>query len=137
DVKVPANQAFRDAVHDALVATDTPLDDIWLWPSSSQYTNDPRFANAEIQLLNSIPGNLSDANLQALKASGVDGLSVGDGSITQEAINAFHKNGMWVDVYTVNSSARMEELIAMGVDSIETDRPDLMADITFAGDADN
>jgi hypothetical protein len=36
----------------------------------------------------------------------------------------------------VNSPARMEELIAMGVDSIETDRPDLMADIIFAGDAD-
>ena len=134
DVKVSANQAFRNAVHDALLATGTPLDDIWLWPASSQYSNDPRFGNAEIQLLNSIPGNLSDANLQALKASGVDGLSVGDGSITQEAINAFHKNGMWVDVYTVNSSARMEELIAMGVDSIETDRPDLMADIIFAGD---
>ena len=113
------------------------LDDIWVWPSSSQYTNDPRFGNAEIQLLSSIPGNLSDANLQALKASGVDGLSVGDGSITQEAINAFHRNGMWVDVYTVNSPARMEQLIAMGVDSIETDRPDLMADIIFAGDADN
>jgi glycerophosphoryl diester phosphodiesterase len=136
DVKVSANQAFRNAVHDALVATGTPLDDIWLWPASSQYSNDPRFGNAEIQLLNSIPGNLSDANLQALKASGVHGLSVGDGSITQEAINAFHKNGMWVDVYTVNSPARMEELIAMGVDSIETDRPDLMAKIIFAGDAD-
>jgi hypothetical protein len=44
---------------------------------------------------------------------------------------------MWVDVFTVNSPARMEQLIAMGVDSIETDRPDLMADIIFAGDADN
>lgn len=44
---------------------------------------------------------------------------------------------MWVDVFTVNNPARMEQLIAMGVDLIETDRPDLMADIIFAGDADN
>ena len=136
DVKVAANQAFRDAVYAAVVASGVDADDIWVWPSSNQYTNDPRFGNAEIQLLTSVPSDLSDANLQALKASGVDGLSVGDGSLTQEAINAFHHNGMWVDVYTVNNPARMEELIAMGVDSIETDRPDLMADIIFAGDTD-
>ncbi|WP_428307357.1 glycerophosphodiester phosphodiesterase family protein [Lacipirellula sp.] len=135
DVKVAANQAFRDAVDDAIFASRATSDDIWIWPSSGQYTSDPRFGNAEIQLLTSIPSNLSDANLLALKASGIDGLSIGDGSITQEAINAFHKNGMWVDVYTVNSPARMEQLIAMGVDSIETDRPDLMADIIYAGDA--
>jgi glycerophosphoryl diester phosphodiesterase len=137
DVKVASNQDFRDAVHAAIVASGASLDDVWVWPSSSQYTNDPRFGNAEIQLLTSIPGDLSDANLLALKASGVDGLSVGDGSITQEVINAFHRNGMWVDVFTVNSPARLEQLIAMGVDSIETDRPDLMADIIYAGDADN
>jgi glycerophosphoryl diester phosphodiesterase len=136
DVKVPATQAFRDAVHAAIVASGASLDDIWVWPSSGSYTSDPRFGNAEVQLLSSVPGNLSDASLQALKASGIDGLSVGDGSITQEAINAFHRNGMWVDAYTVNSPARMAELIAMGVDSIETDRPDLMADLVFAGDAD-
>jgi glycerophosphoryl diester phosphodiesterase len=135
DVKVAANQAFRDAVYAAIVASGATSDDIWIWPSSGQYTSDPRFGNAEIQLLTSIPGNLSDANLLALKASGIDGLSIGDDSITQEAINAFHKNGMWVDVFTVNSPTRMEQLIAMGVDSIETDRPDLMADIVFAGDA--
>ncbi|MBL9165179.1 MAG: hypothetical protein JNL18_20805 [Planctomycetaceae bacterium] len=137
DVKVASNQAFRNAVNSAIVASGASLDDIWVWPASSQYTSDPRFGTAEIQLLTSTPSNLSDANLQALKASGVAGLSVGDGSITQEAINAFHRNGMWVDVYTVNSPARMEQLIAMGVDSIETDRPDLMADIIYAGDADN
>lgn len=136
DVKVPANQALRDAIHTAIVDSGTSLDDVWVWPSSGNYTNDPRFGDAEVQLLSSIPGDLSDSNLQALKASGIDGLSVGDGSITQEAINAFHRNDMWVDVYTVNSSARMAQLIAMGVDSIETDRPDLMADILYAGDAD-
>lgn len=136
DVKVAPTQAFRDAVHAAIVASGASLDDIWLWPSSGSYTSDPRFGTAEVQLLNSFPGNLSDANLQELKASGIDGLSVTDDNLTQEIVNAFHRNGMWVDAYTVNSPARMAELVAMGVDSIETDRPDLMADIVFAGDAD-
>lgn len=33
-----------------------------------------------------------------------------------------------------NDVARFRELIAMGVDSIETDRPDLISDLVCAGD---
>ena len=70
----------------------------------------------------------------ALKASGIDGMAVGDGTISQAAINAFHRNGQFVDVYTVNDSFRLQQLVAMGVDSIETDRPDLLYAIVFSGD---
>ncbi|MEX0611574.1 MAG: glycerophosphodiester phosphodiesterase family protein, partial [Pirellulales bacterium] len=134
DVKVTPNLALRDAIVASLSASGATLDDIWVWPSNSSYSSDVRFGAAEIQLLSSIPSNLSDANLLALKASGIDGLSVGDGSITQEVINAFHRNGLFVDVYTVNDQIRMQQLISMGVDSIETDRPDLMAGLIFSGD---
>jgi glycerophosphoryl diester phosphodiesterase len=134
DVKVPPNQALRDAIATSLAQSGTSVDDIWVWPSSSSYTSDSRFGTAEVQLLSSIPSNLSGANLQALKASGIDGLSVTHDSITQEVINAFHENQMFVDVYTVNDPARMQQLILMGVDSIETDRPDLLSSMLFAGD---
>lgn len=134
DVKVSPDAALRNAISAALAASGASLDDIWVWPSSSSYSSDPRFGTAEIQLLSTVPGNLGDANLQALKSSGIDGMSVADGSLTQEAINAFHRNDMWVDVYTISDPVRMQQLIAMGVDSIETDRPDLMANLLFAGD---
>lgn len=134
DVKVPASQALRDAIARSMTESGTSLDDIWVWPSSSVYSSDPRFGDAEVQLLSSVPSDLSDANLQALKASGVDGLSVTHDSITQQVVDAFHRNQMYVDSYTVNDVARLQELIAMGVDSIETDRPDLMADLVYAGD---
>ncbi|WP_425396776.1 glycerophosphodiester phosphodiesterase family protein [Aeoliella sp.] len=134
DVKVSASQALRDAIATSLTESGASVEDIWVWPPSNNYTNDPRFGNAEIQLLSSVPSDLSDSNLQALKAQGIDGLSVTHGSISQQAIDAFHRNDMYVDVYTVNDTARMQQLIAMGVDSIETDRPDLMSELLFAGD---
>jgi glycerophosphoryl diester phosphodiesterase len=137
DVKVTANSALRNAIDAAIDASGATLDDIWVWPSSSSYTNDPRFGAAEVQLLDNVPGDLSDSHLQSLKSNGIDGTAVGDGgAVTQEAINAFHRNGMWFDVYTVNDPARMQALISMGVDSIETDRPDLMAELIYAGDFD-
>ncbi|MGL4513487.1 MAG: glycerophosphodiester phosphodiesterase family protein [Lacipirellulaceae bacterium] len=134
DVKVPASPALRNAINNALVASGTPLDEVWVWPQSSAYSGDSRFGSAQVQLLNSVPSDLSDANLQSIKSGGIAGLSVPDGQLTQEIVNAFHRNGMWVDAYTVNDTARMKQLIAMGVDSIETDRPDLMAPLVWVGD---
>ncbi|MEX0612807.1 MAG: glycerophosphodiester phosphodiesterase family protein [Pirellulales bacterium] len=134
DVKVSPSLALRNAIVSSLIVSGATLDDIWVWPASSSYSSDSRFGSAEIQLLSSVPGDLSDANLLALKASGIDGMAVADGTLSQEAINAFHRNGLFVDVYTVNDPSRMQQLISMGVDSIETDRPDLMAPLVFAGD---
>jgi glycerophosphoryl diester phosphodiesterase len=134
DVKVSPNLALRNAIAASLAATGTTTDDIWVWPANTSYSSDPRFGTAEFQLLSSVPSNLSDSNLLALKSSGIDGMSVTDGAVTQAAINAFHRNGLFVDVYTVNDPLRMQQLVAMGVDSIETDRPDLLYNVVFAGD---
>ncbi|RME47852.1 MAG: glycerophosphodiester phosphodiesterase, partial [Caldilineae bacterium] len=37
-----------------------------------------------------------------------------------------HRRGMRVNVWTCNDPAAMRRLVAMGVDSIMTDRPDLL-----------
>ena len=134
DVKVAPNLVLRNAIAASLAASGATINDIWVWPANSSYSSDPRFGTAEFQLLSSVPSDLSDSNLLALKASGIDGMAVGDGTISQAAINAFHRNGLFVDVYTVNDSFRLQELVAMGVDSIETDRPDLLHAIVFSGD---
>jgi len=126
DVKVSPNQAFRNAVFAAMNQAGVGLDAIWTWPGNSAYSNDPRIGNAPIQLLNYVPGDLSDANLQALKATGILGVGVTLGAVTQEAVNAFNRNGMIFDVYTINDPAVLEQLIAMGVGAIETDVPDIM-----------
>jgi len=54
--------------------------------------------------------------------------------LTAEHIKAGHDEGVRVWVWTVNDLTIMKKLLAMGVDSVTTDRPDLMA-IALAGDS--
>ena len=48
--------------------------------------------------------------------------------VTSEAlIRAAHARNIPVHVWTIDDPARMVELLEMGVDGIQTDRPDLLA----------
>lgn len=53
--------------------------------------------------------------------------------VTQGFIDKAHANGLAVHVWTINDRALMEELIAMGVDGIMTDRPELLEAILQGG----
>jgi glycerophosphoryl diester phosphodiesterase len=46
--------------------------------------------------------------------------------VTPRLIRAAHRSGRSVQVWTINDPAEMRELIALGVDGITTDRPDLL-----------
>ena len=46
-----------------------------------------------------------------------------------DAIKLAHELGLQVNVWTVNDTARMRELIAMGVDGIITDYPDRLRQV--------
>lgn len=45
--------------------------------------------------------------------------------LTRRLIDAAHRRGVEVHVWTVNEPQRMRALVAMGVDGIITDRADL------------
>lgn len=49
--------------------------------------------------------------------------------VTERFIQNAHKRNVHVDVWTINDSTEMERLIALGVDGIITDRPDLMLEV--------
>jgi glycerophosphoryl diester phosphodiesterase len=49
--------------------------------------------------------------------------------ITAELLNEAHELGIQVFVWTVDSKNDMERLIAMGIDGIITNRPDILKDI--------
>jgi glycerophosphoryl diester phosphodiesterase len=49
--------------------------------------------------------------------------------VTPEFVEKAHANGLAVHVWTINDRAVMEQLIAMGVDGIMTDRPTLLEEI--------
>lgn len=59
----------------------------------------------------------------------VDLLAIKDGLESQKLIDALHKRGAELYVWTVDNPQRMIELAAMGVDGLITDEPELCADV--------
>lgn len=49
--------------------------------------------------------------------------------VTGRTVTGFHRGGYQVHVWTVNDRAEMERLVALGVDGIITDRPDLLREV--------
>ncbi len=54
--------------------------------------------------------------------------------VNRKLIQAAHKHGLQVHVWTVNDPAEMESLLDLGVDGLVTDRPDLLKDVLIARD---
>jgi glycerophosphoryl diester phosphodiesterase len=85
-----------------------------------------RALNADIQvgyLFSKIP-----KDIDVFKAD-VDLFSVRHDIVNAEFVNKSHANGKSVHVYTVNDPEEMKRLIKLGVNSIITDRPDILNDI--------
>ncbi len=49
--------------------------------------------------------------------------------VTPSFVRQMHRRGVAVHVWTINDAAEMRRLLAMGVDGIDTDRPDLMKEV--------
>jgi glycerophosphoryl diester phosphodiesterase len=71
------------------------------------------------------PGLLAEAIDFALM-HGSTGVSVWDGCLDKEAVEAIHAKGLRAWAWTVNEEDRARELSAMGVDALCTDDPELI-----------
>ena len=49
--------------------------------------------------------------------------------ITERFVRVAHSHNIQVHAWTINKTAEMERLIALGVDGIITDRPDLLLEV--------
>ena len=49
--------------------------------------------------------------------------------VSRTTVKAAHRLGVDVHVWTVDDHAQMEALLALGVDGLMTDRPDILADV--------
>ncbi|MGB9691155.1 MAG: glycerophosphodiester phosphodiesterase [Candidatus Sumerlaeaceae bacterium] len=61
--------------------------------------------------------------LDQVSAAGLQGIDVHDAGLTQSFVQAAHKRGLEVYVWTVNAPTAAQKLAAMGVDGITTDDP--------------
>jgi glycerophosphoryl diester phosphodiesterase len=67
--------------------------------------------------------------LKAIKAAGGDGWFPPYGDINPLRVNFARSLGLKVGAWTVDDAAEMKRLIALGLDAICTDRPDILPDI--------
>jgi glycerophosphoryl diester phosphodiesterase len=59
--------------------------------------------------------------IEYLKALKVDGYHLNDGLVDEEIVQILHKEGFFVNVYTVNDPLRQKELFEMGVNGVFSD----------------
>jgi glycerophosphoryl diester phosphodiesterase len=68
--------------------------------------------------------------LEIVQDVGSRGFNISSKRVTPEMVDRCHKHGIPVAVYTVNDTAEMLRLMAMGVDAVFTDHADTMLEMT-------
>jgi glycerophosphoryl diester phosphodiesterase len=107
------------------------LDDVVIISFDWSFLSDVRTLDADVELGALGSGAISAATLTAVQAAGADFINWGDGAPVSAAnIAAAHALGLEFHVWTVNSFARMKQLIELGVDGIATDDPALLRLLT-------
>lgn len=125
DVKsVNIGSAIKQALAEAGVTSDA----IWL----SQNKSDEAAADFKKYLPNAgilwgdLPNSLSKEAFDALKKNGVVGFDIEFPFVTRDFIDAAHRNGMFVSVFTIMDPDTMLQMIDLGVDAMETDFPSVL-----------
>jgi glycerophosphoryl diester phosphodiesterase len=76
----------------------------------------------------SLLGTNGPALLEAARQRGAGRMSLLHTACTEELMKAAAASGVWVNAWTVNEEEQMRRLVALGVDSIASDRPTDMAE---------
>ncbi|MBN2377273.1 MAG: hypothetical protein JXD22_12785 [Sedimentisphaerales bacterium] len=74
-------------------------------------------------------GTLNSSTIATIKASGADFIDWSHSGITATEVDLVHAEDMELFLWTINDSARMQELIDWGVDGITTDNPALLQEL--------
>lgn len=90
-------------------------------PEISYYLNMNVDARKDDAYINSL--------VEKVKESGAVGINFNKKNASKKLVDAFHKNGLLVSVWTANKESDMRRLLALAPDNITTRRPDMMAEI--------
>lgn len=103
--------------HDALV--------VGTWTHTQMIDSVRHLKGAEILQSDTAPTQWDDAFFERQLARGVTGFEI-PGPWSEDFVAAAHRHGMPVYAYTINDERTMRDLVAMGIDGIETDVPALL-----------
>ena len=75
------------------------------------------------------PTELADKMIAVLDDCNTNLIDINHGLVSEEFVQIMHKRGYYVWCWTVDDPTRMETLLRWGVDSITTNRPDLLVEV--------
>lgn len=115
-----------DAVMDALIAFDGgQLSRRWLI-SSFRYRTVERVADRHRMARTAwLVETIDQAAIDRTAAAGFDGINPQDLGLTRSHVDAAHRAGLQMSVWTVDDPERLSTLIGWGVDGVFTNVPDL------------
>lgn len=70
-----------------------------------------------------------NALVEKVKNSGAVGINFNKNNATKKLVNAFHKNGLLVSIWTVDRKKQMKKIISLSPDNITTRHPDELLEI--------
>ncbi len=133
DIKVDGmGSAIDNALNEASTLGDRiyTAEDLWLWPGpNADYATN--LIDAEY-LLGSIPANSvwqSAGYFESQRAIGVRGWDVSSGQMSSGFAAAARAEGLVASVYTINDVFSMQQFVNLGVTAMETDFPEVLADL--------
>ncbi len=117
-----------DDIRKELEGLEDPGSKIWLFVDRSlnALIDLNRKLPAIPLIYGSVPDDLSEASLHKLRALGVVGFDLQWGSFDKSFVDAAHDAGLFVFSFTINEAETFREARELGVDGVETDRPDLL-----------
>lgn len=90
-------------------------------PAISYYLNMKVESKKDDEYINSL--------IEKVKESGAVGINFNKKNASAKLVDAFHKNGLLVSVWTANNETDIRRLLALAPDNITTRRPDIIANI--------
>ena len=70
-----------------------------------------------------------NALVEKVKNSGAVGINFNKNNATKKLVNAFHKTGLLVSIWTVDRKRQMKKIISLSPDNITTRHPDELLEI--------
>ena len=125
-------QAALDEANQLDPGKNYSASDLWIWPGpNSDYAENIEFPQYLLSTIPSASDWQSPGYFEIQKAQGVMGWDMSASMMTAEFAARVRSEGMIASVYTINNPVTMRFYVELGVTAMETDFPEVLADLVL------
>ena len=135
DLRAVYNSAVKYGVLDRIFFTG--IDKLKLEPAKNVTPEIPFYINLTVTRLGMLRKGYIESLIKETKKHSAFGLNTSYKACTKELVDAFHKEGLLVSLYTCNDEKSMVKALSMGADNITTRQPKKLKRLISAIQDDN